>query len=215
MHTFWDHITITALSLEAGASFVREVLGVSPQVGGKHPLMATHNLLLRLGDTCFLEVIAPDPSVPPPVRPRWFALDRLTPDAPPSLAAWVIRTDNIHKTIARSSEPLGSVEPMSRGGFDWSITIPDDGLIPFGGAAPALIEWHTDVHPATKLEDQGVSLVGLEIFHSDPSRISRLLQSLALDAPVSISPVSATIKPYLVAHINTLKGRRLLSSRPL
>lgn len=215
MCTFLDHVTITAFSLEAGVSFVHEALGVSPQAGGKHPRMATHNCLLRLGDRCFLEVIAPDPSVPPPMWPRWFALDSLTPGAPPSLAAWVIRTSNIKKSVACASECLGRIEPMSRGAFDWSITIPADGSIPLDGALPALIEWHTDAHPAIQLEDRGVSLAGLEIFHSDPRRISRLLQSLALDAPVSVFSVSATMKPYLVAHILTPKGLRVLSSRQL
>jgi hypothetical protein len=44
--TFFDHITVTASSLEAGIAFVRESLGVSPQVGGEHPRMATHNLAI-------------------------------------------------------------------------------------------------------------------------------------------------------------------------
>lgn len=57
--SFLDHITVTAFSLEAGAAFVSETLGVAPQAGGEHPRMATHNLLLRLGDAMFLEVIAP------------------------------------------------------------------------------------------------------------------------------------------------------------
>lgn len=70
-----DHITITAPSLAAGAEFVSQTLGVLPQVGGEHPRMGTHNLLLRLGDALFLEVISPNPLVPAPARPRWFALD--------------------------------------------------------------------------------------------------------------------------------------------
>lgn len=40
--SYLDHITVTAFSLEAGAAFVSESLGVSPQVGGEHPRMATH-----------------------------------------------------------------------------------------------------------------------------------------------------------------------------
>jgi hypothetical protein len=31
--SFLDHITVTAFSLEAGAAFVSETLGVSPQAG--------------------------------------------------------------------------------------------------------------------------------------------------------------------------------------
>ena len=72
-----DHLTVTAPSLAAGSAFVQEVLGVAPQAGGEHPRMGTHNLLLRLGDSLFLEVIAANPQVPAPDRPRWFGLDQL------------------------------------------------------------------------------------------------------------------------------------------
>jgi len=91
-HCFIDHLTVTAPSLEIGAAFVHDVLGVSPQAGGEHPHMGTHNLLLRLGDTLFLEVIAPNPYAPAPTRPRWFGLDTLDSSSPPLLSAWVVRT---------------------------------------------------------------------------------------------------------------------------
>lgn len=210
--SFLDHITVTAFSLEAGAAFVFETLGVSPQVGGEHPRMATHNLLLRLGDTTFLEVIAPNPAVPAPSRPRWFALDGFAPQSPPSLSTWVVRTSDIHAAAAASSEPLGNVEPMSRGALNWLITIPADGSVPLDGIAPALIEWHTDVHPAARLEDKGLSLVKLEIVHPNPARVSRLLSSLELDAPVSVLSAPSGASARLVAHINTPQGLRVLSA---
>lgn len=209
---FLDHITVTAFSLEAGAAFVSETLGVSPQVGGEHPRMATHNLLLRLGDTMFLEVIAPNRPAQAPSRPRWFALDSLCPQSQPSLSTWVVRTSNIQAAVAAASEPLGNVEPMSRGALNWLITIPADGSVPLNGTAPALIEWHTDVHPAAKLEDKGLSLAKLEIAHPNPDRISRLLSSLELDAPVSVLPAQSGTSARLVAHINTRQGLRVLSA---
>lgn len=210
--TFLDHITVTAFSLEAGAAFVFETLGVSPQVGGEHPRMATHNLLLRLGNTMFLEVIAPNPSVPAPPRPRWFALDSLGPQLLPSLSTWVVRSTGIQTAVAAASEPLGSVEPMSRGALNWFITIPADGSVPLDGTAPALIEWHTDVHPAANLQDKGLSLAKLEIHHPNPDRVSRLLSSLELEAPVSVLASAAGASACLVAHINTSQGLRVLSA---
>lgn len=209
---FLDHIAVTAFSLDAGAAFVLETLGVSPQVGGEHPRMATHNLLLRLGDSTFLEVIAPNPAVPAASRPRWFALDSIGSQSPPSLSTWVVRTSDIRATVAASSEPLGNVEPMSRGALNWFITIPADGSVPLDGIAPALIEWHTDVHPAAKLEDKGLSLVKLEIMYPNPDRVSRLLSSLELDAPVSVLSAPSGESARLVAHINTPQGLRLLSA---
>ena len=64
MNAFIDHLTITAPSLERGAAFVAEALGVALQPGGEHPRMGTHNQLLRLGDDCYLEVIAANPVAP-------------------------------------------------------------------------------------------------------------------------------------------------------
>jgi hypothetical protein len=213
--TFIDHITVTAPSLEAGAALVVEALGVSPQIGGEHPRMATHNLLLRLGDTLFLEVIAPNPAVAAPSRPRWFALDSLGHRAAPSLSTWVVRTPDLHATVAGSSEPLGNIEPMSRGALQWHITIPADGSVPLDGVAPALIEWHTDEHPAAKLEDKGLSLVKLDIVHPNTERLARLLSSLELDAPVAVLPAPPGVSAHLLAHIHTPLGLRVLSAPTL
>jgi hypothetical protein len=206
-----DHITITAPSLEAGSKLVQQTLGVALQTGGEHPRMGTHNLLLRLGDALFLEVISPNPDAPPPGRPRWFGLDDLRPDSMPALSTWVARTADIRSSVSTSSESLGSIEPMSRGMLNWLITIPADGTIPLNGVAPALIEWHTEIHPATRLQDHGLSLAGLEIFHPEPERISRLLASMEMDGPLSVLPLSGGEAPYLVAHINTPQGMRKLS----
>jgi hypothetical protein len=207
-HCHIDHIAITAPTLEAGAAYVREALGVSPQPGGEHVRMGTHNVLLRLGDSVYLEVIAANPAVPAPSRPRWFALDTLAPDASPTLTTWVARTDDIHAAAAAATEPLGEIEPMSRGALDWLITIPADGALPLNGAAPALIEWHTEAHPATRLTDHGLSLVKLELFHPEPERVSRLLRSLGIDGPVSVAKSVVAVR--LVAHIDTPLGLRRL-----
>lgn len=205
-----DHITVTAPTLEVGAEFVRRALGIAPQAGGEHPRMGTHNLLLRLGDSLFLEVISPNPKAPAPMRPRWFALDTLRPNSTPALSTWVARTPDIHATASACSVALGNIEPMSRGALNWLITIPTDGSLPLNGIAPALIEWQAEAHPAAKLHDHGLSLAKLELFHPEPERISRLLRSIGFEGPLSVSPSSGERTAYLAAHINTPQGLRLL-----
>ena len=207
-----DHITVTSPSLEIGAAFVSQALGVDAQSGGKHPRMGTHNLLLRLGDALFLEVISPDPDAAAPERPRWFGLDHLHAGSPPLLSTWVARTADIRATAAASAEPLGNIEPMQRGNLEWLITIPADGSVPVDGVAPALITWQSDVHPASTLRDRGLALVGLEIFHPEPTRIGRLLSSIDLEGPVTVSALTRGTRPCLVAHIDTPRGMRQLSS---
>jgi hypothetical protein len=100
---------------------------------------------------------------------------------------------------------------MSRGALNWLITIPADGSVPLDGVAPALIEWQTEVHPATRLPDCGLSLVELKIFHPDPDRIERLLRSIGLAGPVCVAAPPDKGAAHLLACINTPQGLRELS----
>ncbi|MDX2494090.1 MAG: VOC family protein [Desulfuromusa sp.] len=204
---FIDHIVITAPTLEAGAKFVKNSLGVEPQAGGEHPRMGTHNLLLRLGEAIFLEVIACNPIAEKPERPRWFALDDIKEDTPPRLRTWVVRTGDIHSTLTTCSEAVGDIEPMSRGELSWHITIPKDGTLPLKEGAPALIQWQGGSHPATQLKDHGLSLAKLQIFHPESERLLKFLRSIHLEEPVEVLNGKTT---RMVAHINTPQGIREL-----
>ena len=206
-----DHIAITAPTLEAGATWVTQVLGVAPQAGGEHPQMGTHNLLLRLGDDVYLEVIAVNPRAPPPARPRWFALDALEPDSPARLRTWIARSTDIHATLAAAGEPLGPITEMQRGELQWLITIPDDGKPPMDGVAPALIEWKTGPHPAPRLPDLGLRLERLVLVHPHPHRVMALLEAIGMDAMVQVRRSPADVGSSLVAQIITPLGLRTLS----
>ena len=205
-----DHLTITTPTLAEGAAWVRDALGVNAAPGGKHPAMGTHNLLLRLGDALFLEIIAVDPDAPAPDRPRWFALDQT--QGGPSLSTWVARTGDIAAAgrAASALAALGPITPMGRGARNWLITIPDDGSLPLGGAGPALIEWDAGPHPAAGMPDVGLSLNRLEVHHPDPQRVEALLAAIGLDAPVSVVPIAAGAAPFLRACIDTPAGPRML-----
>src|SRR5207249_11663953 len=64
-----DHLVITAPTLAAGPEWGEETLGVTPQAGGGHQRMGTHNALPRHGAETYLEVIAPHPPASSPYRP--------------------------------------------------------------------------------------------------------------------------------------------------
>lgn len=202
-----DHITITAPTLEAGAELVKKSLGVVPQKGGEHPRMGTHNLLLRLGDSIFLEIIACNPVSEKPNRPRWFALDEVTKDTPAKLRTWVARTENIHSTLGYCSGNIGEIEPMSRGLTNWLITIPEDGSLPINEGAPALIQWQEEPHPATKLEDHGLSLIKLQIYNPEAEKISTFLNSIEFVGNVEVLQSNES---KIIASINTSNGIREL-----
>lgn len=203
-----DHLVVTAPTLAQGRDAIEAGLGVRLEPGGEHARMGTHNALLRLGDALYLEVIAVDPAATPPSRPRWFGLD----GAPgrTCLGGWVARTHDIEATLAAATEPLGRVERMTRGSLAWRIAVPEDGAWPLGGVGPALIEWPTGVHPAADLPPAGCALVSLELRHPQPTRIERLLTSLALaENGVGIAVIEAAA-PRVVAHLRTPLGLRTL-----
>ena len=202
-----DHLVVVAPTLAMGAQFVTQALGVEPQAGGAHPVMGTHNLVLRLGIRSYLEVIAIDPAAPHPGRPRWFALDHLSGDSRPRLATWVARTVSLDAT-ARCAPYLGNVETMTRGSLRWRITIPADGGLVHGGLIPSLIEWPSVAHPASALRECGCSLSTFEAFHPEPDLLRTQLATLGLiDVPI-VSALHSGRTPHLVAHIDTPTGRR-------
>ena len=193
-----DHLVVTAPTLEAGATWVEARLGVRPGPGGVHDRMGTHNLLLGLGPSAYLEVIAVNPAALPPGRPRWFGLDELSPTAEPRLAAWVCRTTDIEAIDAKP----GPVETMTRGQMTWLITVPPDGLSPFAGAGPLFIQWQTDRPPSTTLPDVGCRLSRFDVTHPHP-------ETLAAVGGVEVKRG----QPALRASIDTPAGPRVISSR--
>jgi len=201
-----DHITIVAPTLAAGVEHVRRKLGVTPQMGGEHPRMGTHNRLLKLGPKIYLEVIAINPDAPPPVRPRWYGLDQFGADQEPRLATWIVRTSDIEGAAVASPVNLGAVEDMTRGALHWRITIPPDGSLPLGGIAPTLIQWPVDTHPADSMPDLGCALMEIEAFHPDPAQVSAVLAAIGFDGKFRVDVLQRDRRPYLMAHIQSPLG---------
>ncbi len=207
-----DHLVVTAPSLDVGARYVERALGVALQPGGEHSRMGTHNLLLRLGATAYLEVISTNPAAPHPGRARWFALDDPDACARPRLSTWVARTSSVQASLATTRENLGPVELMSRGDLEWQITVPSNGRPPFDGVVPALIQWPDGRHPASNLRDAGCALLRLEAYHSDPGRVSELIDCLGLHDAISVRPLPRGEPGYLSACIDTPGGPRIVAT---
>jgi hypothetical protein len=209
-----DHITVAAHTLAQGLAYLRDALGIDLPAGGAHPRMATHNHLLRLGDSVFLELIAIDPAAPAPVRPRWFQLDDPELQAQlaiaPRLLTWVVRPRDIAETFLASHARLGALEPMQRGDLRWLISFPNDGTLPQGGMIPSLIRWPHGPHPASRMADLGCSLERFEAVHPDPAGYRRDLASIGADRLLAISEAPAGTRPQLVAHLRTPSGPRVL-----
>lgn len=189
-----DHIVVAAPSLSEGVAHVRDRTGLAMPKGGEHPLMGTHNHLLRLGEAEFLEVIAVNPDAPVPDRPRWFGLDR--PIHAPRLSHWVVRCVDMNVARPRLPEFLGPAIPVTRGALSWLLTVPNDGSLPLDGTFPSLIEWKADPLPPTQMQGAGARLIELTVSHPEGVKTGSVLRDLLPDpriryinGPVGLSAV--------------------------
>lgn len=200
-----DHLVLTAPALDEGVAIVEQALGVTLAPGGKHATMGTHNRLLGLGPGLYLEVIAVDPDAPPPTQSRWFGLDK-TP-AHTRLSHWAVRTDDLDAELSAQGLDLGASQPFTRGEFDWRMAVPADGCQPFEGAAPALLQWNGQAHPADSLPDAGCRLRKLTISHPRIDALGDAMPALSRLPKVRLEQGPLEI----AAQIDTPTGRWTLA----
>ncbi len=189
-----DHLVVAAATLEQGVQWCEATFGITPAAGGSHPLMGTHNRLVRLGgqqySRCYLEIIAIDPGAAAPATARWFDLDQ------PGLQAAVQREPRLVHFVARCSDAPAAATALRQCGLDpgglvraarvtpagrlqWDITIRPDGQRPCHGTVPSLIEW-TGAHPTDAMADSGVELLGLTARHPRPEEVQAAHAAIGL-----------------------------------
>jgi hypothetical protein len=226
-----DHLVVAASSLDDGVRWCESVLGVTPGPGGAHPLMGTHNRLLRVDgpgfERAYLEIIAVDPGATPTRAPglrRWFDLDdptlikRLAKEGP-QLCHWVARTSDVQAARA-ALYPLGiergpvlSASRMTEEGLlEWQITVRDDGHRLFGGVLPTLIQWGA-VHPVAQMPPSGVRLQALRLQHPQATPLSQALGGMGMvkGQPISVGEGPVQIEAWLEAPA----GRVCLGRMPI
>ena len=198
-----DHLIYAVADLENGMDEIERLLGVRPIAGGRHPDYGTHNALLSLGPTTYLEIMAPDPDLPRPGRGLLFDMDNVKESR---LARWVLRSEAIQDAVAAAASAgldLGTVQSGSRRKPDGSVLawqLTDPYAMPLGGAVPFLISWGETRHPA-KAAPRAGELIGLRIEHPDPDTVLQALEALGVEVDVSAGD---TLR--IVATIRTAGG---------
>ena len=198
-----DHLVYGVPDLEAGVDAFEKILGVRPAIAGRHPDYGTHNAVLSLGPTTYLEIIAPDPDLEAPRRGRVFGLDDLLE---PRLLTWARRSTDIAAEAAAAGLAgfdLGAVFAGSRerpdgSALSWKLT--DPYAMPFDGVVPFLIDWEDTPHPATSAP-AGCQLIGLKAVHPDPDGVRRALRALGV-----AMGIDGADSARLIARIRTPKG---------
>lgn len=189
-----DHLVIAADSLEQGVQWCEATLGVTPGPGGRHPLMGTHNRLLRISTAtyprAYLEIIAIDPAAPAPGRRRWFDLDDVVLKQKirqqPRLVHFVARINDAQAALQAlqqagidRGELIAAQRPTANGVLSWRITVRADGQRLFYGGLPTLIEWDS-AHPADSMPDMGLALESLHASYPRPADLDLAFKAIGL-----------------------------------
>jgi hypothetical protein len=217
-----DHLVVAAASLDEGVAWCEATLGVVPAAGGEHPLMGTHNRLLRIATVdyprAYFEIIAVQPGRTPQRPHRWFDLDDETvrdtlARSGPRLLHFVANVPDVAQALVAlrerdidNGEALAASRMTARGLLEWCITVRPDGQRLFDGMLPTLIEWGK-THPAATLPESGVTLQSLSASHPQASRLRASYEAIALQGVTAREGVA-----NLCAVLDTPRGRVRLES---
>src|SRR6267142_5428449 len=202
-----DHILLGCSNLDRGIEMVEEATGVRPAIGGVHPGRGTRNALLSLGERCYLEIIAPDPS-----QSEIVHYPQLRSMTDPRLIGWAVHPPDITAIATQLRENKVEFKGPDDGSrkrpdgrvLNWkTVNLADDrhGLLPF------FIEWSADsVHPS-KDAPKGCHLDYFTVMAVDPAELSQIFQRVGVAATVERSD-----RDRLRAHITGPKGELGLST---
>jgi len=220
-----DHLVIAARTLEEGAAWCERTLGITPDPGGEHPLMGTHNRLFSIAtaqySTAYLEIIAIHSGATCARiqgEKLWFDLEnealqlRLKQNGP-QLVHFVASTPQAAPAIQALAslgidrgELLAASRMTPKGLLSWKITVRADGQRLMNGCLPTLIEWG-DVHPTHYMAVSGVTLQSLTASQPQMDALAAAYQAIGL------AGVAATCgTPNLVAVLQTPLGQVRLTS---
>jgi glyoxalase-like protein len=196
-----DHLLWGAADLQVAIAMLAECTGVLAIPSGKHPDLGTHNAIATLGRKRFLELIAPDPTLPPGALAR-----RLAGLTAPSLVMWAARTPSAADTAARAE-----AEGYQAAVIEGHRARPDGTFVRWtnvfvtghggGTLVPFFIEWHTDAHPADDGAD-GLRLAAFRAETAQPEALRAVLSALDVRLAVRKAPTAR-----LVALLDTPRGR--------
>ncbi|HEV7260246.1 MAG TPA: VOC family protein [Bosea sp. (in: a-proteobacteria)] len=208
-----DHLTVIAPDLTEGVAHVRACLDLDVPFGQRHQYMGSHNHLLQLGGSVYLEIVALDPAGRSPGRARWFGLDdqkslRAAWDTGRRLRGWVARTHAIDAVLAGRSALFGRKVALPFGAPVFDFAIPDDGSLPLDGVLPSLIDRRGKPRSMATMADLGARLESFVLEHPDPAAISKLYEDFIVDRPPEIR---AGPELCYRAQIETAAGTRELS----
>ena len=200
----FDHFAIATENLEQTVTNLEKKFKYPFSSGGEHKVFGTHNRLFRLGDV-YLEVIAINPFATASQQPRWFDLDNFNGKS--RIITWIASTENILELLPNIWNNPGVIKKLSRDKLEWDFTVPKSGIMPMGGAAPALINWGNTRHPALSMVDHGCRLERFLVNTPFAEDLKSILRNILFDQRIEVN-FSRNIS--FEAHISTPNGKVVL-----
>ncbi len=162
-----DHIVLAANTLEEGTSYIEKKLQVKLSDVGYHNDMGTHNRVVKISKSVYLEVISIDPNSRHLRSKRWFNLDSLKLQSQlrqsPRVIGYVI--ENKDTKILKYYEPFFKA---SRGKYKWQFAMPSTNVgisidqSHLNGIIPNLINWKSE-KPINKMQDNHLNLEKIQV----------------------------------------------------
>jgi len=204
-----DHFMWGAPDLDHGIAQAARLFGVTAAPGGSHPGLGTRNALLSLGDSVYLEIIAPDPeqSLEGTFGERLGSLESC------ELITWAASSRELD-AVSREllSHGLACRGPVrthraTPGGeqLAWDLLFPD--APHWAGTFPFFIDWLECPHPATINPSAG-SFGMLNITSSRAAEYVGALKALGLEVDVQEGA------PAISVEINVGGSTITLASTP-
>jgi len=198
-----DHLVWLAADLDTACKQFEAMSGVTPDYGGQHP-GGTHNALVGLGESIYLEIAAPVPGAQD--GHPWINAARQKPE--PHLFSYCMRPAGPLADLAKTAKaagfdslgPLPSSRKLPNGDLlEWQLLIPHAAVS--GGIIPFQIDWLNSPHPSAGTE-QTARLIRFEIVHPEPQMIRA---SIDLFAPQT-AIIASNGGVHLRAQIETPRG---------
>lgn len=177
-----DHIVYAARDLDMASAAFEELTGVQPAYGGAHGGGLSHNSVVSLGPTCYLEIFAPMPGVTEGYD--WIEVCQTLET--PRLLTYCMRTpaglEAVADELAKTNFGRSPVEDWSRKKpngelLRWRLYEPDPKLFDF--QFPFFIDWGDTPSPATDAP-RGASLQAFTIAGRHAAELNNLFERIAL-----------------------------------
>lgn len=203
-----DHLMWGAPSLEAGINEAVRLFGVEPAPGGSHPGLGTCNALLSLGDSVYLEIIAPDP-VQEVAGTFGERLQALSACGIVTWAAGCVELNELAKSAAaaqlRVRGPTATQRTTLAGDtLRWELLFLSGHDL--GNLVPFFIDWQQTPHPATTNPVAG-KLQNFTLHTPTAEALGTLFSRLGIGADIYQNAA-----PEIVAEFETAAGPVTLSS---